>query len=43
MVLDRFRAPAWRTAIATAGGYLLLLAALTAIFFLIPTLVFGVL
>lgn len=42
MVLDRFRTPAWGTALATAGGYLLLLAALTVIFFLIPTVLFGV-
>jgi hypothetical protein len=43
MVLDRFQAPAWGTAFATAGGYLLLLVVLTVLLFVLPTVVFGLL
>lgn len=38
--LGRFDHPAWLTAAATAGGYLLLLAVLTALLFVLPYLVF---
>ncbi|MFB6149646.1 MAG: hypothetical protein ABEJ48_08275 [Halobacteriales archaeon] len=36
-------APAWVTAVATAIGYLVLLGTLTLLFFVVPTVVFGIL
>ena len=38
--LDRFDHPAWLTAAGTAGGYLLLLAVMTVLLFLVPYLAF---
>lgn len=40
-LLARFDHPAWLTAGATAGGYVVILAVLTVLFFLVPYLLFG--
>lgn len=42
MVLDQFREPAWRTAIATGLGYTVLLILLTLVLFVVPTVIFSV-
>ncbi len=38
--MDGFSEPAWRAALGTVGGYLVLLAVMTALLFLVPYLVF---
>lgn len=38
--MDMFAQPPWVTALATTGGYLVLLAVMTFLLFLVPYLVF---
>lgn len=39
-VVDEFTQPAWRTAVGTAGGYVLILLVMTVLLFGVPYLVF---